>query len=93
MRMVYKGDHPDDTRGLIYESYRIDGIKPGECRSIFLDWALGLAPGRSPADAITALLERYAAANPAHPMTEVLRAGLETPKHPKRRGGAMGRAR
>ncbi len=33
-----------DPKGLVRESYAIEGITPGECRSIFLDWALSLAP-------------------------------------------------
>ena len=31
-----------DPKGLISEAYKIEGITLGECRSIFLDWALGL---------------------------------------------------
>ena len=31
-----------DPKGLIRESYRIEGITPGECRSVFMDWALSL---------------------------------------------------
>ena len=34
-----KGDE-NDPKGLISEAYNIDGITAGECRSIFLDWAL-----------------------------------------------------
>ena len=30
---------PDDPKGLIRESYRMEGIGPAECRSNFLDWA------------------------------------------------------
>ena len=33
---------PNDPKGLIRESYRIEGIGPGECRTICLDWALGV---------------------------------------------------
>lgn len=91
--MVDKGGHPDDPRGLIYESYRIENITPSECRSIFLDWAMNMPVARSSAESITALLAHYEPANPSHPMTEVLRAGLAAPARPKRRGGAMGRAR
>ena len=40
-----KGRLEIDPRGLIYESYRIEGIRIEECRSIFLDWAMGLPPG------------------------------------------------
>jgi len=35
-----KGD-ARDPRGLIREAYKIDGITASQCRSIFLDWALG----------------------------------------------------
>jgi len=38
--MVFKGNLSIDPRGLIFESYRIDGITIEECRMIFLDWAL-----------------------------------------------------
>ena len=31
-----------DPRGVIFEAYRIEGITGPDCRSIFLDWALGL---------------------------------------------------
>lgn len=91
--MVDKGGHDDDPRGLIFESYRIAGITPGECRSIFLDWAMNVPQSRDTSAAISALLERYAAANPNHPMTQVLRDGLAAPAQPRRRGGAMGRNR
>jgi hypothetical protein len=29
-----------DPKGLIRESYAIEGITPQECRSILIDWAL-----------------------------------------------------
>jgi hypothetical protein len=35
-----------DPKGLVRESYRIEGITPGECRSIFMDWALSIPVGR-----------------------------------------------
>ncbi len=28
-----------DPKGLVRESYAIEGITAGECRSIFMDWA------------------------------------------------------
>ena len=37
-----------DPKGLIREAYRIEGITLGECRSIFLDWALSLPDGVEP---------------------------------------------
>ena len=47
---------PLDAKGLIREAYRIEGISAPECRSIFLDWALGY--GDDPKDGIVALLAR-----------------------------------
>ena len=38
--MVFKGNLSIDPRGMIFESYRIDGITIEECRMIFLDWHL-----------------------------------------------------
>lgn len=80
-----------DPKGLIRESYRIAGISDGECRSIFLDWALSLPAGAPPAPHIDALLDRYGAAEPDHPMTAVLREGLGRADAPRRRGGAAAR--
>ena len=74
-----------DPRALIYEAYRIEGIVAADCRSIFFDWALGVAPGRDMAADAAALLRHYEAEAPDHPMTAVLREGAETP--PKRRRG------
>ena len=78
---------PLDPRGLIRESYRIEGIAEGECRSIFLDWAISTPFGpEGQAGAIRALLDRHAA-EPHHPMSRVLRDGLEAPARTGRRGG------
>ncbi|RVT85191.1 hypothetical protein DXV76_05310 [Rhodobacteraceae bacterium CCMM004] len=80
-----------DPKGLIRESYAIEGIGPAECRSIFLDWALSLSPPQTPETAIPALLDRYGAVAPEHPMTAVLRAGLGAAAAPRRRGGRAAR--
>ncbi|THD85786.1 hypothetical protein E7811_00470 [Aliigemmobacter aestuarii] len=80
-----------DPKGLVRESFRIDGITPGECRSIFVDWALSLKPGVPVADALRALIAEYGLPNPGHPMTAVLTEGLEAPKAPRRRGGRAAR--
>lgn len=83
-----------DPTGLIREAYRIDGITAGECRSIFLDWALKLDPRLDSAGAIGLLLGRYApGAGEDHPMTAVLRAALAGPARTGRRGGWRGRER
>lgn len=81
-----------DPKGLVRESYAIEGITGGECRSIFLDWALSIAAGTDTADALRALLAHYGPDNPGHPMTPVLEAGLLAAPRPERRGGRTGRA-
>ena len=80
-----------DPKGLIRESYRIDGITRGECRSIFLDWALSLPQGQDPQAAITVLLERHAEGHEDHPMTATLREGLRDAPTARRRGGRAAR--
>lgn len=82
-----------DRRGLIADSYRIDGIDAADCRSVFLDWALGLPAGVQPGEAAMALLAEYCP--PAdHPMTALLReAGEGPPGRGRRRGGAGRRRR
>lgn len=80
-----------DPKGLVRESYRIEGITLGECRSIFIDWALSLANGADTSAAITVLLRQYGDAAPDHPMTSTLTGGLQTPPSPRRRGGRLGR--
>lgn len=80
-----------DPKGLIRESYRIEGITASECRSIFLDWALSLAPGTDQREAMRTALALYGA-DPAHPMSEVLTEGLLREKAaPARRGGRAAR--
>ena len=79
-----------DRAGLIRESYRIEGITAEECRSIFVDWALQLPATVVPAQAIAPLLDRHGA-DDSHPMTAVLRAGLEPAAAPARRGGRSAR--
>ncbi|MDJ0827207.1 MAG: hypothetical protein QNJ16_17075 [Rhodobacter sp.] len=79
-----------DASGLIREAYRIDGIGPAECRTIFVDWAIKLPAGVAPTAAIRCLLAEYGG-DTAHPMTAVLREGLTAPPTPSRRGGRRGR--
>lgn len=82
---------PMDAKGLIRESYRIEGITLPECRSIFLDWAISVPVGVESADWVKVLLEKYKPENPDHPMTQVLTEALEPSEGPKRRGGARAR--
>ena len=79
-----------DPKGLVRESYAIEGITAGECRSIFLDWALSLPVGRSVPDALAAVIAHYGAAVD-HPMTQVLQDGLAHADAPRRKGGRAAR--
>lgn len=79
----------DDPRGLILEAYRIEGITPAECRSIFLDWALSLPEGQEAAPAAERLLALHG--QDAHPMNAVLRAAREASHGPRRKGGRQAR--
>jgi hypothetical protein len=80
-----------DPKGLIREAYRIEGIGPGECRSVFLDWALSVPADADHGALIVELLAVYGAGHPGHPMTQTLRAGLTPAETPRRRGGRKGR--
>ena len=79
-----------DPKHLIHEAYRIDGIDASQCRSIFVDWALSLSDP-DPAPHLRLLLARHGDTHPDHPMTKVLREGLEAPPAKGRRGGRAGR--
>lgn len=80
-----------DPKGLVRESYRIEGITPGECRSILVDWALSLPLDAPMKEAIRVVMAEYAFAAPDHPMSKVLEEGLMAPEAPKRRGGRAAR--
>ena len=85
-----KGDI-DDPKALIREGSNIAGITYGECRTIFLAWSLGVPADEKPLTVIARLLIQYGAAYPDHPMTHVLKEGLEASPAPVRRGGWRGR--
>lgn len=80
-----------DWKGLVRESYAIDGITEAECKSIFIDWALCLTKDADPMEALRALIAHYGPGRETHPMTAILTAALTAPANPKRRGGRMGR--
>jgi len=84
---------PIDPKGLIQEAYRIEGIDAGECRSIFLDWAMSLPETQKTQAALEQLLARYAPGNSDHPMTLVMQEGQAVAYTPKRRGGWRSRTR
>ncbi|MEO0358785.1 MAG: hypothetical protein AAF386_10940 [Pseudomonadota bacterium] len=76
-----------DPKGLIRESYRIDGITEAECRTIFLDWAIQVPVGADATVHIQGCIDIYSLNQPDHPMTKTLHAGLAPSQKPKRRGG------
>lgn len=82
---------PLDPRELVFEAYRIEGITIWDCRTIFLDWALGFAVDTDTRPIVAQLLAHYGEAWPDHPMTEVLRAAMDEAANPKRRGGRAAR--
>lgn len=86
-----RANDPMDPKGLIRESYLIEGITAPECRSIFLDWALSIPQGADAAALVRELLARHKDAPEGHPMTETLKGALVTIGTPKRRGGRAGR--
>ncbi|MEM9792646.1 MAG: hypothetical protein AAF848_06865 [Pseudomonadota bacterium] len=88
-----KGNLAIDPRGLLFEAYRMEEVTGPDCRTIFMDWALGLPAGEDPIAAIRLALDTYAPAAPDHPMTAVLQEGLAHPPKRRRRGGAGARPR
>ena len=76
---------PGDPRGLIQDAFRIEGITPEACRSIFLDWALGLPDNVDARDEIGKLLQIHAHEKEDHPMKGILRDGLRRPADARRR--------
>lgn len=90
--MVFKGNLDIDPRGMIYESYRIEGISTEECRVIFLDWAIG-AGAEDMGPQLQTLLKEYGQDHPNHPMTQVITEGLTKATQTGRRGGRNGRNR
>lgn len=84
---------PLDHKGLIREAYRIEGINIGECRSIFLDWALSVPDDQDTQAVIAQLIKKYQPDNPDHPMTQVLNEGTSKIMSPRRRGGWRSRPR
>ena len=85
-----KGDTLD-PRALISEAYKITGITAGECRSIFLDWALGVGVDGDVKGDVQKLLVKHADQPNDHPMTQTLIAALADAKPARRRGGRAAR--
>jgi len=79
-----------DPKGLVRESFCIEGITLPECRSIFLDWALSLKDADRVPEAIATLTATYGM-NTGHPMLEVIAEALAHPAATGRRGGRAAR--
>ena len=88
-----RNNDAEDPKGLIAESFEIEGITPGDCRTIFLDWALSLPPDMPQERAVRRLLSRHQGKRPDHPMQAVLREALVPAAPPRRRGGWAARHR
>jgi hypothetical protein len=83
---------PIDPRGLMNDAFKIEGITASECRSIFLDWVLGVPADRDIRTEVAALVAQYASqSDPPHPMMITLTAALTDAKQPRRRGGRQSR--
>ncbi len=78
---------PADPKGLIAESFEIEGVGLAECRTIFLDWAMSLPEELKPAQAARRMISRHQGKPRDHPMQEVLREALREGGRPVRRGG------
>ncbi|MCG3266362.1 hypothetical protein [Yoonia sp. I 8.24] len=82
---------PIDPTGLIAESFLIEGISLAECRTIFLEWAMGISADVDTLAAVKIHLARHRDGQPDHPMIATLEAALGDVRPPKRRGGRRAR--
>ena len=76
-----KWTHPADPRGLIREAYNIGDLSEKDCRTIFLDWALGVPTETDIACLMSELAEHYAQLNPEHPMSVLLKESASGTKN------------
>lgn len=79
-----------DPKRVIYQAYALEDVTEEECRTIFLNWVLGLPDETAPKPAIKRLIAEYGK-DDAHPMTSILHQGLEGLPTSKRRGGRRAR--
>jgi hypothetical protein len=82
---------PIDPTGLIAESFLIEGISLAECRTIFLEWAMGIDADVDTRAAVKIHLARHSDGQLDHPMITTLNAALGEVRPPKRRGGRRAR--
>jgi hypothetical protein len=83
---------PFDPKGLMKDAFLIEGISASECRSIFLDWVLGVPVGTDVRTEVKVLVAHYAPhADAKHPMLRTLAAAQEDTGPPRRKGGRQNR--
>ena len=71
---------------------QIEGITAAECRSIFLDWVLGVPAGADVRAEVKVIVAHYASlADADHPMLATLTAAQEDTGPPRRKGGRQSR--
>ncbi|MDE2789447.1 MAG: hypothetical protein OXI81_03360 [Paracoccaceae bacterium] len=87
-----KGRLDSDPRGLIFEAYRIEGISEAECRTIFLDWVLGVPAWMDIEDCLRDLHAEYSPSNVDHPMTRILEEGMQQSVPVRRRNRRRARS-
>ena len=83
---------PFDPKGLMKDAFEIEGITAAECRSIFLDWVLGVPAGADVRAEVKVIVAHYASlADADHPMLATLTAAQEDSGPPRRKGGRQSR--
>jgi hypothetical protein len=81
-----------DPKGLIRDAFAIEGIGAPECRSIFLDWALGVPQQFDMRDEVRKLITLFEGEHQAdHPMLVTLSEALHDAGTPRRKGGRKSR--
>lgn len=75
-----------DPRGLFDDSFRIKGVTERECRSIFLDWAIGVPAEQDARSWVKLIHAYYRTRFPLHPMTKILAEGLGKATNARGRG-------
>jgi len=84
MKRTRPGADPHhDPMGLIFEAYRMDELSSTDCRTILLNWALGMPDGSEYTSSLAALHSIYCSEHPDHPMTAVIKEGLTNAANPK----------
>ncbi len=76
-----------DPRNLISDIYAMETISKSECRTVFLDWVLGLPEDADVQNYMKMFHDQYSSTHPDHPMTEIFREGIEQKNRRRARKG------